>query len=517
MKKNLFLHLSVLAVLIVSIISCSLKTTEYTNAIPADATPIVSINLKSLAEKAEINDKENREALTKLTDAMKSGMNASTIQQLEAVIKDPSKSGLDITVPIYIFSAPTFDYPTLVAKVKNEEDLKSFFEATQKETLNSPVTTGDGYNFVQVGKQVLLAFNASTLLAVSYKDTAQLDKIKEGIARFLKQTEEDSINKIMAFKKMQKLSGEINLLFSPSTTQSIFAKQFNFNMPKGIDLKDLMSLASLSFEKGKIEMQVENYTEDPELKAMLKKQAEGTRPIENTFLKYFPKTTIALFSIGLNGDEFYHAIQENDVLPNKLSGIQTAVMENFLRAFQKDLTLGLINVTMSEAPSFLAYAAVKDNAFLKDLYEKKGELGLKPSEEIVKLNEDEYVYKSRNFNLFFGVRDKQMYATNDELLYKDIFKKVDPSAQDTNYASGLKGKRVAFVINAEVILDLPVVKLLTEYGGTEYKMYHSLVSRISYLEMTGDSDKATFTLQLKDKNINALKQIVNFTKEFAGL
>ena len=58
MRKSLFFRLSVLAVLIVFVSSCSQKA-EYTNAIPANATQLVSINLKSLADKAGINDKEN--------------------------------------------------------------------------------------------------------------------------------------------------------------------------------------------------------------------------------------------------------------------------------------------------------------------------------------------------------------------------------------------------------------------------------------------------------------------------
>ena len=81
MKKGLFLHLSVLAILIAFISSCS-KTTEYTNAIPADATSVVALNLKSLGEKAGIGDKENKEALQKLTDVLKNEMNAATFQQL---------------------------------------------------------------------------------------------------------------------------------------------------------------------------------------------------------------------------------------------------------------------------------------------------------------------------------------------------------------------------------------------------------------------------------------------------
>ena len=120
-------------------------------------------------------------------------------------------------------------------------------------------------------------------------------------------------------------------------------------------------------------------------------------------------------------------------------------------------------------------------------------------------------------NIFFGVRDMQMYATNDELLYKNICKAVDPSLKDTNFASGLKGKRSAFVINAEAVLQLPLVKMMAEYGGAEYNTYYSLANNISYLEAVGGDNDATITLQLKDKNVNALKQIVNFIKEFAGM
>ena len=85
---------------------------------------------------------------------------------------------------------------------------------------------------------------------------------------------------------------------------------------------------------------------------------------------------------------------------------------------------------MNSNPSFLAYASVKNDAPLKTLYEKKSELGLKRGEDIMKLNENEYVYKSRAINIFFGIRNKQMYATNDELLYKNVCKTVDPSAKE---------------------------------------------------------------------------------------
>lgn len=82
MKKNLFFHFSVLAMLIVLISACSSKKPEYTNVIPSDASQVIAVNLKSLADKAGTKDKETKEALQKLTDALKSDMNAATFQQL---------------------------------------------------------------------------------------------------------------------------------------------------------------------------------------------------------------------------------------------------------------------------------------------------------------------------------------------------------------------------------------------------------------------------------------------------
>ena len=456
MKKNLFFHFSVLAMLIVLISACSSKKPEYTNVIPSDASQVIAVNLKSLADKAGTKDKETKEALQKLTDALKSDMNAATFQQLEAVLKDPAKSGVDVNAPIYVFNAPSFPYTTMVAKVQSEDDL-------------------------------------------------------------LKQTGENSINSNTAFKKMQKQDGDINMLISPSSLLSAYANPLNYGISHNIDLKDLKMLGSLSFEKGKIELKVESYTENTELKALFEKQIKSTCPIENTFLKYFPKSTLALFSIGINGEEFYNVLQENEQFRNDFSITKAAEVKDLFSAFHNDLTIGLINVTMNSNPSFLAYASVKNDAPLKALYEKKSELGLKRGEDIVKLNENEYVYKSRAINIFFGIRDKQMYATNDELLYKNACKTADPSAKETDFASSLKGKRTAFVINAEAVLDLPVVKMLAGFGGQEYSTYYSLLGNISYLEAVGNEDKATVTLQLKNKNVNALKQIVDFIKQFAGM
>ena len=69
----------------------------------------------------------------------------------------------------------------------------------------------------------------------------------------------------------------------------------------------------------------------------------------------------------------------------------------------------------------------------------------------MQLGKDEYVYKTKGMNIFFGIKDKQMYATNDELLYKNVGKAADKSIKDAPYASDMKGKTIFVAINAEAI------------------------------------------------------------------
>ena len=518
MKKSLFPRLALMAVVVALVSACSQKKQEYTDVIPANAHTVVSINLKSLADKAGLNDKENKEVQEKLTNALKSGMNAATFQQVEMIMKDPKKSGIDVSEPLYIFTTETFP-TTIVAKVSSEDDLHALLETLEKEKVCQPLASGDGFQFTQMGNQALIAYTPSVLMLTNYSGTTQLEKIKENIPALLKQTNENSIVSTTVFKKMQKMGGDISTMFSPASLLGPYANMIKASdMPYNIDLKDMKMLGSLSFEKGKVSMKYESFTENPELQALFDKQKKATCPIENTFLKYFPKSTLLYLSMGINGEECYNMLLENEQFQKNFSIAKANEVKELFGTFQKDIAMGLINFTMNNAPTFLMYASVKSAAPVQLLYEKKSELGLKRGDDILKLGENEYVYKSKELNLFFGVRNNSLYATNDEMLYKSIDKAVNPSIKDTEFASNIKGKNSAFVINAEAILALPIVKMLSEYGGTQYATAFALVDKIAYVEAVGDpNNNADMVIQLKDKNVNALKQIVNFIKEFAGI
>ncbi len=512
MVKKMISRFSLLLVLTVLLAACA-KQTEYTHVIPSDASFVLSLHLNTLAEKAGLNNKENEGIKQKMTDAFKREMNAAAFQQLEKVLKDPKESGIDVQAPIYYFMSPTYS-STLVAKVGNIDNLKTSVDAMVQEQVCQPLSEKDGYYFTNVAGSVL-AFNKTVVLLLDATSTSKREAVTNGLPTLFKQTAENSIAKSVSFEKLQKQKGDIAFFATPDVMSNMY-RQLSMGLAPEMPMKDIVVVGDINFEKGKIVSRVETYSENAEVKALLDKQINAMTTVNNTFLKYFPKSTLVFTSLGIKGEAFYNLLSENEDFRNQLSLAKATEIKELFGMFDGNISAGLIDVTMNSVPSFAAYAEVKNDGVLKKLYEKRNELGLKRGEEILQLSDNEYVYKSKNFAIFYGIKDKHMYATNNELIYKSIGKAAEKSVKDTDYASQMKGKSFFMAINAQAILDLPAMKMLKNFGGP-YAMYYDVLSRIDYMSMSNEKETMEIGVYLENKDVNALQQIVDLAKQFAGI
>ena len=252
MAKRMISRLSVLVVLMVFMAACS-KKSEYTNVIPADASAVASIHLKSLADKSGLKDKENEAAKQKMIEALKSGTTAATFQQLEKVLNNPKESGIDVDVPVYAFTATSFPYTALVAKVSDQDKLHTSLDIMVKEQICQPIEAADGYSYTRMGQRDIFAFNETTVMLVQTGSTSQIENAQKMISELMKQTAEKSIANNAGFQKMQKQKGDINFFASLAALPKEYTRQLNLGLTGiKIDPKDIMALGSLSFEKGKI-------------------------------------------------------------------------------------------------------------------------------------------------------------------------------------------------------------------------------------------------------------------------
>ena len=186
--------------------------------------------------------------------------------------------------------------------------------------------------------------------------------------------------------------------------------------------------------------------------------------------------------------------------------------ENIIKSINGDMAMGFTDV-VANIPLFRLYAETNDPAALDFLYQHKeeffGQMG-----NITTLKPHEYVCKLGILNIYFGVKDNTMYLTNDEDAYNNFEKTVTPNINEAPYASEIKGKDSFAVINIETLLNIPAVKMLTGIGGNEAQLYLKLASNISNFTIYSENQKATFELNLKDKDTNALKQVVDLATLF---
>ena len=91
----------------------------------------------------------------------------------------------------------------------------------------------------------------------------------------MKQTADNSIAKSGAFQKIAKQKSDINFFASMSAIPSTYRSQISMGLPSEIKPEDITILGGLNFEKGKIALKTENYTENDAVKALLKKQMES--------------------------------------------------------------------------------------------------------------------------------------------------------------------------------------------------------------------------------------------------
>ena len=82
--------------------ACSPKT-EYTHALPKNASVVVAMELNEMVEKAGLNGASGQQAVSKLKALVKGGLQGEAAQLAERIIDQPSESGLSFDDKVYLF------------------------------------------------------------------------------------------------------------------------------------------------------------------------------------------------------------------------------------------------------------------------------------------------------------------------------------------------------------------------------------------------------------------------------
>jgi hypothetical protein len=495
--------ISLLLYLFIALISMSsCKKTEYTHAIPADATAVISVDMKSIVQKCGIGDEDNKSLKQHLSDALKTGLNNETAERLQKILDKPSESGLDLTEPIYIFKAEEFDGSTAVSLcVDDKGDLNSTVEDLAKSQLCTPPEDAGDYQFSIVMGKAVLAYNRGTALLVE-SNGGMSEKVRNGLDKVMKNKEEDSFCANEAFGLLKDSKEDVSFYLSTRTASVAKGPFSNATTSASSSNKGMQFVGNMTFSDGLISMKVDRYGSSEHATV-----AKGMRPISNAVMTFLPQHLPIMFTMGMDGAEAYKELINDNSFGDAL---KLPFIEKLFDSVKGDLTIGYDAFGKTE-PAFLAYAQISNSQAVKSIYttfkaQKNDDMGT-----LSKRGENDFVYKAAEKSIYYGVVGNAMYITNDISLVH--FKVSGGTYAQNPYAGQTKGKTMFFVFDTSEIKGQPALQ--KKLGPV---VSAALAQNVVCVKGSNvGTDSWTAEMIWKDKQTNALKQIIKIVRQIAGM
>lgn len=456
------LQLSLCALLVALLYACSGSVDEtYTNAIPADATFVASINVNDLVKKADYKDfNEVGKAIGGVL-SQGSTESLSLLSDIAGVIlSNPKESGLDFDAPVYLFQQPDGASMGIVIRVTDREKVQAWVEST----VGAPGS--DSVTFVD--------YNESGLCIYEKKGKSQWQMPATPEARF---------NQSASFKKMRETKGDLRYWFN---TRDLVAKYGAHAITTQPPLYTETGLVgACNFEKGAFSATAALVANTPAAEEGIAALKKALRPSKGKFISYLPESTTVMASVCGTGADYLEYINRTPGL-GAMYGGNYRFWQAMLQAIDGEAVIALTKMA-EYSISFIAYAELKpdvDEAQMREIL-------------------------SRNSlqNSHWGIKDHCLYLTNDKELSENAFKDASPSLRKAEYGKQSDGKPVYLLMDIAKIMSNPVLgQALAQMGNNGPLQYYALMGGMEY-ELNEDYE-LVMKVSLKDKQENVLKMLV---------
>lgn len=541
-KTNLFLSLVILCCAML-FTACG-SFSDYTEVIPNDPVVVAKVNIGNLLSKSDILADKQVNGIIK--DAIDDECGSASRKLLKEIIKEPGKSGIDLTQPSYIIlenveHAKGF----FLAAVNNSDDLKSLIETLlDDEELrfrNIYLEKKDGMFTIEDKKgHAWAAFDDSKFIF------AFTNNNRPDATEYMNPTE-NSGEKPTGLKNFLSNNHDLATWIDYHQMARFFipALQQETGMPEVFNVSDFEGselIYSLNFEDGRIVGKYQFFGNNKYIDAYKEMTANTTGDL----LKYIPKNSYGAVQIGVKDlakvfDLLPSSVRseldrELNKLNNKLAQTNNPfeVSYELLNSLNGDITVGvtpMIPEDKQDEPQFIIIADCKNSdlfdtivKFLKLENNELNEIGT----DVYALNlnkridwsastwnyeryEYDYVYVRRGYDYYFGYRDGKMFFI-PENFYKSNLKPQSPNFSDNPLASDLTGISNA-VIDVHAILDNIEA---TEHLNRNERAIVSLCRAIKSANLNVDNNNSCeIAVVLTDNDTNALKQLKDAIVEAA--
>ena len=551
-------YLFLLAVLALGLSSCS-KDQAYQYALPADAYSVCSFDLKTMAKKAGVTNSKYGELQKHLTEMLSDSEEAEAYYK--ELIQNPSKSGVDLKSPVFLFSNEKVSLGYLLrvddkgkleacvnklrklhnkdaAALKAEDGI--FFDidedSTEPEDVKLDEFDESEYDVVEAtsdttahqpsistyhvsGNVKLYAFNDKAFISLNTSEST-IEETKQLAKQYLSQTKDKSYVATPAFRDLKDQKGDIRGVLSMAKfLDSSYGKSMTENIVglsdatnfDGINMKKCYMLYSVSFETGEVVGTMTYGSEDKEILKKLKKLAEEVSPksVQDDLVKFLPKdsymTAAATISIQKLLEHYSKLPGLKEALSNlKEEGVDIEAIAPTLGE-EFAFTCPHINAEQTDF-GLVVYLKTKDATLVDMLYQQAEK---EHSGRYVK-DGGEHRYRIAEGSFFFGYQDGVTYLVYGGMGREQLFKTSGENFTKHSDYSSLKKSNSFFYIDLKKLLTTaPTADLLQMFIGEKAKAFRVLQS----LSFTTTNLDGKMSLKIDSKE-NSLKTLADL---FAAL
>ena len=493
--KNLWLVL-ILAVIVSGFSACKSGSDGESamNNVPENAAAVISINLKNLMDKADLD-------AVKKMDFYQDMIAEAAKQQGEAmakVLENPEESGIDLTQNAYFFADINgMDRSVLtgfVFKIANEKQ----FEALAK-TSGLSLEKGKGFQFGASNESVI-AWNGSTgfigTIGNNYEEgenvAIQLDKVFN--------SKKSITNNSKAVKALGE-NHDVNYYFSTASMVDMFDEELamsDFFITKD-DLKNNSFTGYTDFNKGVIESV--GYSDlSKGLKSDLKMIfAEGSKTDFSPYISNENLVTLVTGKLNFRGiNQLLKDKNVSGLLDMQLNGLGLKT-DDIVAAIDGDMAIAMNMKKGSDDPAMLMTMKINDKKKLEMIFAKAEKMGL-----FTKLSDGVYAIRGEMMNIPSG----KILIQKDVLIFSNDMATLNKLEKGTLS----KSERVSSSIykNASGVFGIYMdyEGLAKGIGEMSPMSPMNMGNNVTTMTTSLNWDKSTSTMTMKNQSQNALKSLM---------
>ena len=497
------LRTSMLAALLL-LAACSPQT-EYTHAIPKNASVVMAMELDEMATKAGLNGATGEKVVAKLKTLVKGGLQGDAAQLAERIIEHPAESGLSFDDKVYLFATPHTEAIAVLAKVTDEGKVETLLEAFEKESLATPLREESGCRWTQMGG-ALCAFNNGTflLLQPSRGDAAGM---KGTLLSLMRQEQGEGFSALPEFAKVKAEGNDMASVINLSAVPYEWTTPLRMGLSSNLRLEDIKYFVAANFEQGRVVVNSESLIQNPMVLSFFDAMDKVMQPIGGKYLDFYPGNTLLWAGGNIQGKTLYQMLCQNPTIKQVLDNPLLPVdVEYIFSSIEGDFSIGFDN------QNYLLYADVTNSGFLKTFEDLRPLLALTGGQiTLDNVGKDEYLMRTYYGNFWFGVKNNRLYVTNNGTWAEEAGRTYGASLAVKPWASEVKDNRLLASLNMAEMANMRI----TLTGNASVDGAIQLVkSQCNYLNASmTDWRHGKAELVLKDKDMNLLQWLVGILEK----